>query len=239
MVMGSSGFRPYVAREGWLFIVATAASGFVAEFYFGLLAALPLWFFCFLLLYLFRDPTRLIPPSPLGVVAPADGTVVALEQVHDHYLERAAIKVSMRMNRLGSYTTRAPIEGKIMQYWYAPAAQSSASSRGDAALERYAMWLQSDENDDVVLMMGVARWAFKPICYHHSGERIGQGERCGLVRFGGYIEVLLPLNSRVEVAVGDSVTAGSDILAMLVHQVTPEAPHLWGRGNSELKSGVS
>jgi len=213
--MMNRGSHPYIAREGWPFIGAIAISGFVAKFYFGLLAALPLWLLCGAVAYLFRDPHRDIPPAPLGVVCPVDGRVLAIERVRDQNLERDAIKISIRMNRFGSYATRAPIEGKIIKHWFTPAEEASDNS--SVIIDRYGMWLQTDENDDVVLLMGVGRKALKPVCYHQSGERIGQGERCGLVRFGGFIDVILPANSRVEVKVGDNITAGSDILAMLIH----------------------
>lgn len=204
-----------MAREGLLFIIAIILSGFVANYYFGLLVALPLWLLSGFIAYLFRDPERQIPPAPLGVVSPADGAVTAVEQVYDDYLERDALRVSIRMNRLGSYVTRAPIEGKIVNHWYREATQGDG---GSDRLDRFAMWLQTDENDDVVLVMTIASRALKPICYHQTGERIGQGERCGLIRFGGQLEVLLPANSRIEMQVGDTVTAGSDIIAMLIHQ---------------------
>ncbi len=210
--------HPYIAREGWLFIAAIALSGFVAKFYFGLLAALALWLLCGVVAFLFIDPPRMIPAAPLGVVCPADGEVIAIEQVRDESLERDATMITIRMKRLGSYVTRAPIEGKIIKYWFSPAEAKHDS--GAAAIDRYSMWLQSDENDNVVVRMGVASKALKPVCYHQSGERIGQGERCGLVRFGGLVEVLLPVSARVKVAVGDRVIAGSDILAMLVHSPT-------------------
>ncbi len=214
--MMNRGSHPYIAREGWLFIAALALSGFVAKFYFGLLGALPLWLLSLVLAYLFRDPQRIIPPAPLGVVSPADGEVLAIEAAYDGYLKRDANKISIRMNRSGTYATRAPIEGKIVQHWHLSASDGDG---GEAeALDRYAMWLQSDENDDVVLVMAVGSKALKPVCYHQTGERIGQGERCGLVRFGGYIEVLLPIDARVEVAVGDTLCAGSDILATLIHK---------------------
>jgi len=208
--------HPYIAREGWLFIGALLVSGFTAKFYFGLFAALPLWLLCIVFAYLFRDPNRVIPPAPLGVVSPADGEVLAIERVRDDYLKRDVNKITIRMNRFGTYATRAPIEGKILQHWHSPA--DDDNDKGMTTLDRYAMWLQTDENDDVVLVIGVSNQALKPICYHQTGERIGQGERCGLVRFGGYIEVLLPLDARIEVTVGDTVEAGSDILATLIHQ---------------------
>ncbi|VAW84810.1 Phosphatidylserine decarboxylase [hydrothermal vent metagenome] len=214
--MMNRGSHPYIAREGWLFIGALAVSGFMAKFYFGLLAASPLWLLCIALAYLFRDPGRVIPPAPLGVVSPADGEVLAIERVRDGYLKRDANKISIRMNRFGTYATRAPIEGKILQHWHLPI--NDGSDNDAVALDRYAMWLQSDENDDVVLVMAVGSQALKPVCYHQTGERIGQGERCGLVRFGGYIEVLLPIDARIKVAVGDTLCAGSDILATLIHE---------------------
>jgi len=215
----SSGPHPYIAREGWLLIAAIAASGLIAKLNFGLLAAIPLWLLCGVMAYLFRDPERAVPAVPLGVVSPVDGEVLAIEAARDLYLERDVIRVAIRMNRLGSYVTRAPIEGKLVKHWYTQAEDVSGS--GSDRLDRYAMWLQTDENDDVVLVMGVGSKALKPVCYYHSGERIGQGDRCGLVRFGGHIEVLLPASSRVEAAVGDKITAGSDILAMLIHQSVP------------------
>jgi len=56
-----------------------------------------------------------------------------------------------------------------------------------------------------------------PRCYVHSGERIGQGQRCGIVPFGALVDVYVPLNSKVDIKVGDHVRAGSDTLATLVH----------------------
>ncbi len=213
--------RTYIASEGWLFIAAMVASGFVAKFYFGLLAALPLWLLSLLLVYIFRDPAREIPAAPLGVVSPADAEILQIDSVYDEYLKRNAISVKMRMHRLGSYVTRAPIEGKIVQHWHTPAnSEEGANSKG---LDHYAMQIQTDENDDVVLVMKVARHALKPVFYHQSGERIGQGERCGLIRLGGHLEVLLPANTRVQVSEGDRVMAGSDILASLIRGNVPEA----------------
>ncbi len=215
----SNGAHPYIAREGWLFIGALVVSAFMAKFYFGLLASLPLWLLCGLVAYLFRDPQREIPAAPLGIVSPADGSVLSVDKVHDHYLGREAIKILMRMNPLGSYVTRAPIEGKIVKHWFPPA--QADTDKDEEGLGHYAMWLQTDEDDSVVLQMEMGCKRLKPSCYHQTGERIGQGERCGLMRFGGLVELLLPANTRVEVSAGDQVVAGSTLLAMLIHPVVP------------------
>ncbi len=53
------------------------------------------------------------------------------------------------------------------------------------------------------------------------GERLGQGQPCGLLQFAATIEVYMPANSRVPAASGDAVKAGSAIIATLVHKGPP------------------
>lgn len=89
----------------------------------------------------------------------------------------------------------------------------------------YAQWIQSDEGDDVVMVMEASRLVPRPRCYAHSGERIGQGQRCGFLRFGSQVDVLLSGSSRIEVTVGDYVNGGSGIIGTLVRDSqTQELP---------------
>jgi phosphatidylserine decarboxylase len=82
---------------------------------------------------------------------------------------------------------------------------------------RFAQWIQSDEQDNVVMAVKSATSIFKPRCYSHSGDRIGQGQRCGIIPFTAVVHVSVPVSSRVEVKIGDTVRGGSDTLATLVH----------------------
>ena len=82
------GRHPLVAHEGrWHIALAVAAAGAV-HYYFDWMWALPLWGLAILVTVLFRDPPRTIPADPLGVVCPADGRVVAVEDTRDPYLDR-------------------------------------------------------------------------------------------------------------------------------------------------------
>jgi phosphatidylserine decarboxylase len=49
----------------------------------------------------------------------------------------------------------------------------------------------------------------------HTGDRVTQGERLGMIRFGSRVDVFLPRGARhaVRVAVGDKVHAGASVLA--------------------------
>jgi phosphatidylserine decarboxylase len=84
---------------------------------------------------------------------------------------------------------------------------------------RFAQWIQSDEGDDVVLALESGTWGLRPRCYAQTGERIGQGQRCGHLRFGARVNVLVPESTRINVEIGDKVRAGTSIIATLVRKV--------------------
>jgi phosphatidylserine decarboxylase len=216
---------PLIAREGWLWIAVVAVAAAWVQINYGLVA-LPLWLLVLLLLFLFRDPARRVPASPLGIVSPVDGKVVAVDTVHDSYLDREALCISIKMRFTSVYSAHSPMEGKIMQQWLGVPRRIDASVQAGSEqaesrdVQSYAQWIQSDEADDVVMVMEASLPVSRPQCYAHSGERIGQGQRCGFIRFGSQVDVLLPANSRINVAVGDSVLAGTDIIATLVHTST-------------------
>ncbi len=159
----------------------------------------------------FRDPPRDIPPRPLGIISPVDATVTAIETVSDPYIERNALKVCFHSGMFSVHSVHSPTEGKIQNQWLV------ANEKNIHGRRCYAMWIQTDEKDDVVIEI-CPPTAITPVCDVQAGERIGQGERCGFSYLGAEFSLYLPQGSRVEVKEGDDVTAGSDIIATLVHR---------------------
>lgn len=196
-----------IAREGLLPVAAALLAAVVVLHFAGLLQSLFFWALALLILLLFRDPEREIPSQPLAVVSPADGKVASISTVSDPYLHRQSVRVVIQMPPYGVFTTRSPIEGKVLQPPNSP--QDSNSPHG--------VWLQSDEGDDVVMVMTRGPLKNEPRCYIRIGDRIGQGKRCGFVHLGGRVEVYMPEGSRPVVAEGDTVHSGSDVIAKLVH----------------------
>ncbi len=195
-----------IAREGWIFILAEAVLTVTVFYYFGLLPALlPLALLIWLIL-LFRDPLRAIPSAPLAVVSPVDGRVFAVENTQDPALKREAIRIAVRINHLGAYIARSPVEGKLLDV-------PEQAQDG----KRRALRLTTDEGDDVVLLIHGRRWLGKPRAFPRYGERLGQGQRFAYLRFAALAEVFVPANSRVQVKVGDYVTAATDPIATLIH----------------------
>ena len=204
----AAGRYPYFPRAGRLPLLAFAGVGFLITHFLGWFWSLPFWVGCVLIVYLFRDPEREIPSSPLAVVSPADGVIAAVDEVHDPYLDRQAILLAIEMSRFGVYSTRSPVEGKFLE----------PPNSGDGVSRPHGVWVKTDEDDDLVLVMHRGPLNNLPHCYVQIGQRVGQGQRCGFIQLGGRVEVYLPINSRVQAASGSRVSAGSDVIATLVHK---------------------
>lgn len=198
---------PLIAREGLApLLTATLVAVLVLNFV-GLSASLFFWALALLVLLMFRDPERDIPSIPMAVVSPADGRVTSISATHDPYLQRQSFLVTVQMNLYGVFTTRSPVEGKVLEPPNFP----------DDARKPHGVWLQTDEGDDVVMVMNKGRLNNAPRCYIRYGERIGQGKRCGFVHLGGRVDIYLPEASRPMVSAGDWVRSGSDVIANLIH----------------------
>ncbi len=200
-----------VASEGIpLLLIAAALTGALAYYVDIRYAIVPFVVTVYLAL-LFRDPARVVPAAPLGVVSPVDGTVTEVSESADGPGGGAAHRISIRVNSLGTYTARSPVEGKVMERHGGESSESlPASPRG--------LYLQTDEGVDVALHFRGHRLGLVPRTFLRFGERVGQGERCGWLRLTKFAEVQLPATGRVLVSTGEKVVAGSSLIAKLPHR---------------------
>jgi phosphatidylserine decarboxylase len=199
-----------VAAEGFPFLIATACAAIVAWNVAGLLwttlpAALFVYFF-----FIFRDPRRIIPAAPLGVFSPVDGVVIDVGVCDSNIVNSEVHRITLRINSLGTYTARSPVEGKIMDF-------SAALAKNSIDGQARGLWVRTDENDDVALLFRGYRFGMAPRAFLRYGERVGQGQRCAYLRLTRFAEVQLPVNGRVLVSPGQRVSAGSDVIAKLPH----------------------
>jgi phosphatidylserine decarboxylase len=202
--------NPFVAGEGIPFLLLTGAGFLAAVRYLDWTVALPIGLLFIALLLLFRDPRRLIPSAPLGVVSPVDGTVLTVDEVTTGVLHGEAHRIRIRIDSFGTYTARSPVEGKVMNL-------RSVAAEAAVDYETNALWVQTDEGDDVVLQFFGYRLGLAPKAIVGIGERVGQGRRCAFLRLARTAEVHLPVSSTVLVSPGDVVVAGSDVIGKLLH----------------------
>jgi phosphatidylserine decarboxylase len=157
---------------------------------------------------IFRDPRREIPAIPTGVVSPVDGCITTLDLVDRGVLQGEAHRIFIRIDVLGTYTARCPVEGVIKDL-------NTLAADKVVDYRTNALWVQTDEGDDVVLQFHGYRLGFAPAAFVRYGERIGQGQRCAYLRLTRIAEVHLPINARVLVKPGQRVTAGLDVIGKL------------------------
>lgn len=202
--------NPFVAREGIAYLFASLVLAGIGWRLGGVPYALPFVLVFLWLVLIFRDPKRSIPAQPLGIVSPVDGVVTEVGLSDCGIVAGEVHKIVIRINSLGTYTARSPVEGKIMDLKCdLPAHASTIDPRG--------LWVRTDEDEDVVLEFHGYRFGLAPRALQGFGERVGQGQRCAYLRLARYAVVQFPLPSRVLVATGQRVTAGTDVLAKLPH----------------------
>lgn len=202
--------NPFVAAEGLLpMLLAAALCGYLLFYQNPWLAILPA-IALVLMFLLFRDPERTGPPVALGVVSPVDGEVVEVDTTDRCVVQGEAYRIRIRIDPLGTYTARSPIEGRIMDL------QSKIDGVG-AECPSNALWVATDEGASVVLQFHEYRFGLPPVAFVGLGERLGQGERCAYIRLARFAEVYLPIDGKVLVAPGQVVKAGTDQIGAVPH----------------------
>jgi phosphatidylserine decarboxylase len=197
--------NPFIAREGIPFLLLAGVVLAIAVRYLDVFFAVAAAYLFLVLYLLFRDPRRKVPPSPLGVVSPVDGRVLSVEQIETGVLQGQAHRIQIEIDSFGTYTARSPIEGKIMDL-------RSVSADVELDYETNALWLQTDEGDDVVLQFIGYRFGLAPRSFSNFGERVGQGQRCAYLRLTRLVAIDLPIASKVLVSPGQLLVAGSDLI---------------------------
>jgi len=189
-------------------MLAAVVGAWAAFRYLGPVYVLPPMVLFAAMWLVFRDPRRTIPAAPLGVVSPVDGWVLAVDLVDRGVLQGEAHRIFIRVDFFGTYTARSPVEGVI---------RNLNTLVGDRVVDyrTNALWVQTDEEDDVVLQFQGYRLGLPPAALVRYGDRVGQGQRCAYLRLASVAEVHLPIASRVLVQPGQRISAGVDIIGKL------------------------
>lgn len=205
-----------IAREGWPFMapfLVLAAVSFTLKW--------PLWvgLLCLLLAgyvaYFFRNPYRQIPGDERDLVSPADGKIV-----HIGRDEQQRWVISVFLNVFNVHINRCPMQGTISEMTYTEGKFLAAyDPRASSENERNAIRIsQGERYVDVTQIAGLI--ARRIVCWKKKGDQVGRGERYGLIRFGSRMDINLPGDAVLNVAMGQKIRGGSDILARL-----PEHAH--------------
>ena len=211
------------AREGLLFIaiaavIAAGAFGFaISRRSWGLwLAALVLLLLALWVAYFFRDPERVGERGPSLVVSPADGKLIMITEVDEPgFVKGRAIRLSIFMNVFNVHVNRYPVDGTVKYVHYNKGKFFNAAAE-KSSLENEQMSVGVDTGRYRILVRQIAGLiARRIVTYSKLDEKVKQGERMGIIRFGSRVDVFIPPGSTIKAKLGDATVAGVTILAEL------------------------
>lgn len=192
--------------------VGLEAVGFGIAALCALLCAWCLWFF--------RDPSRSIPADPDAVMCPADGRVVMITPAHPPQelgLTGDHLRIAVFMNVFNVHVNRAPVGGTVERTHHFPGKFFNAAlDKASTDNERFSLLIRTPSGLRVGCVQIAGLVARRIVCRVAPGASLSPGQRYGMIRFGSRVDVYLPLSARPNVVVGQTVSAGSTILARLV-----------------------
>lgn len=162
----------------------------------------------------FRDFPRAITAAEHEVVAPADGKIVAIDDLEEspHY-GGPSRRVSIFLSVLDAHINRAPYPGTVVAVKYAPGQFKDARNPESSQVnESNAVWMETDRGPVTVRQISGAV-ARRIICPVPEGGVLAKGEKFGMIRFGSRTELYLPPGTEVTVALNQKVYAGTTVLA--------------------------
>lgn len=209
----------YIHPEGWKFaFIFLVLSLFISLIY------LPIAYIGYLLtlftLWFFRNPERKTPKNSNYIISSADGRVCLIDNaIPPEEVELGSnqmLRICVFMNVFNVHINRSPIEGKIDNIIYKRGSFLNASlDKASEKNERSSMIISNTNGVQIVVVQIAGLIARRILSFVSDNQYLTQGERYGLIRFGSRVDIYMPLNASINCKVGDKVTAGESVLAIL------------------------
>ena len=165
--------------------------------------------------YFFRDPERDVPTAPDLVVSPADGRVMIAGPTDRRWAPPGDWnQITIFLSPMDVHMNRTPVDGRVTRIEYKPGKFLPAYNEGSNDNELNEIWIDHNGHT-VVVRQVVGLLARRIVCRVEEGQQLARGERIGLMKFGSRMDVFLPMEAALHVAVGDRVVGGETVLATL------------------------
>jgi phosphatidylserine decarboxylase len=166
--------------------------------------------------YFFRDPERAGERGVSLVVAPADGKLIMITEVDEpSFIKGRAVRLSIFMNVFNVHVNRYPVDGTVQHVHYNKGKFLNAAAE-KSSLENEQMSVGLESAGGRMLVRQIAGLiARRIVTYSKVGDKVKQGERMGIIRFGSRVDVYIPVGASIRAKLGDITTAGVTVLADL------------------------
>lgn len=199
MASAGSAISPWLRVAGWLAVATLAVIGLLI-----------VWFF--------RNPPRRIPVEAGLVVSPADGKIVAIDEIEDEFIGGPAIQIGIFLSIFNVHLNRSPMAGRVIGLRYRPGKYLNAL-RPESARENEQLAVRIQEISApyrrVVVRQITGAIARRIVCWLKPGDELARGETFGMIKLGSRTELVLPREPglTIRARIGDTVKAGATVLA--------------------------
>ncbi len=168
-----------------------------------------------LILQFFRNPKRNFTLNEAQVLSPVDGKVVVIEEVYEkEYFQDKRLQVSVFMSPLNVHVTRFPVGGKVSFSKYHPGKYLVAwHPKASEENERTTVVVKSEQFGEVLHRQIAGALAKRIVNYAEEGQDVSQSSESGFIKFGSRVDVFLPLDAKIDVALNEVVKGGLSVLA--------------------------
>lgn len=193
------------------------SSTYNSTFYILLCASIFMIVVTVFIAFFFRDPERNTPQGKGLFVSPADGKVILIKDIYENdYLKSDTKEISIFMSPLNVHVNRAPCDGVVSMVKYSPG-KYMAAYRDDASIKNENIVMVLDCQERSILVRQVAGFvARRAVCKVRAGDRLKRGERYGMIKFGSRLDVYVPVDTEIKVALGEKVRAGETVIGTII-----------------------
>ena len=164
----------------------------------------------------FRVPRRQLMLGSNLVVCPADGKVVVIEEVYDEeYFKDKRLQISIFMSPANVHQNRNPVAGEVVYNQYHKGKFLVAwHPKSSTENERHSVVIRHAKGEILVKQIAGAV-AKRIVNYLSVGQKVEQSAEMGFIKFGSRVDVLLPLEAKINVKFNEVVKGGVTVLAVL------------------------
>jgi len=205
-----------IDRAGWPFIIGAVVVGAGVGLWLGRAWSVPFLILAAFFLFFFRDPDRQVPGGSNLVVSPADARIMVAGDVPWAGAPKGEWKViSMFLSPIDVHVNRTPVAGRVSHVEYHPGKFLPAYKTEAGELNEWTEVWFDRPGGPVVVRQIVGVLARRIVCRLQQGDRVTAGQRFGVMKFGSRMDVFLPTDAELRVAVGEHVVGGETVLARL------------------------
>ena len=171
-----------------------------------------------IVLNFFRSPYRRFPYDSEGlVIAPADGTIVAIEEVMENeYFHEKRIQVSIFMSVFNVHANWFPVNGIVKHVSHQNGRfQAAYLPKSSTENERSTIVIRTDYGVDVLSRQIAGAMARRIVTYAKEGELCSVDDQMGFIKFGSRVDTFLPLGTEILVDMDQKVTANQTPIARM------------------------